>query len=84
MGGGVLRTTNPQASLWEAILPAEVLGLPAELTMVDRLLDDPVFILPFRAHFDPKYGRPSIPIDSYLRLMVCHERGGELDVGRAS
>ena len=42
----MLRTTNPQASLWEAILPAEVLGLSAELTMVDRLLDDPVFILP--------------------------------------
>jgi transposase, IS5 family len=76
MGGGVLRTTNPQASLWEAILPAEVLGLPAELTMVDRLLDDPVFILPFRAHFDPKYGRPSIPIDSYLRLMFLKHRYG--------
>jgi IS5 family transposase len=72
----VLRTTNPQASLWEAILPAEVLGLPAELTMVDRLLDDPVFILPFRAHFDPKYGRPSIPIDSYLRLMFLKHRYG--------
>jgi IS5 family transposase len=76
MGGGVLRTTNPQASLWEAILPAEVLGLPAELTMVDRLLDDPVFILPFRAHFDPKDGRPSIPIDSYLRLMFLKHRYG--------
>jgi transposase, IS5 family len=76
MGGGVLRTTNPQASLWEAILPAEVLGLPAELTMVDRLLDDPVFTQPFRAHFDPKYGRPSIPIDTYLRLMFLKHRYG--------
>jgi IS5 family transposase len=76
MGGGVLRTTNPQASLWEAILPAEVLGLSAELTMVDRLLDDPVFIQPFRAHFDPKYGRPSIPIDTYLRLMFLKHRYG--------
>jgi transposase, IS5 family len=43
----VLRTTRPQASLWEAILPAEVLGLPAELATVDRLLDDPAFIQPY-------------------------------------
>jgi transposase, IS5 family len=47
IGGGVLRTSNPQASLWEAILPTEALGLPAELTRVDRLLDDPAFIRPF-------------------------------------
>src|SRR5512132_4442062 len=36
----------------------------------------PVFILPFRAHFDPKYGRPSIPIDSYLRRMFLKHRYG--------
>ena len=64
----MLRTTSPQASLWEAILPAEILGLPAELTTVDRLLDDPAFIQPFQARFDPRYGRASIPIDTYLRL----------------
>jgi transposase, IS5 family len=72
----VLRTTSPQASLWEAILPSEVLGLPAELTMVDRLLDDSVFLQPFRAHFDPTSGRPSIPIDTYLRLMFLKHRYG--------
>ena len=72
----MLRTTSPQASLWEAILPSEVLGLPAELTRVDRLLDDPVFIQPFRAHFHPRYGRPSIPIDTYLRLMFLKHRYG--------
>jgi hypothetical protein len=32
-------------------LPAEALGLPSELTMVDRLLDDPVFIQPSRANY---------------------------------
>jgi transposase, IS5 family len=76
IGGRVLRTTSPQASLWEAILPAEALGLPSELTKVDRLLDDPVFIQPFRAHFDPTFGRPSIPIDTYLRLMFLKHRYG--------
>jgi transposase, IS5 family len=72
----MLRTTNPQRSLWEAILPAEALGLPSELATVDRLLDDPVFIEPFRAHFDPIIGRPSIPIDTYLRLMFLKHRHG--------
>jgi hypothetical protein len=76
IGGGVLCTSNAQASLWEAILPAEVLGLPTELAVVDRLLDDPVFIQPFRAHFDPTSGRPSIPIDTYLRLLFLKHRYG--------
>jgi Transposase domain (DUF772) len=70
----MLRTTNPQRSLWEAILPTEAIGLSTELTMVDRLLDDPVFIQPFRVHFDPIIGRPSIPIDTYLRLMFLKFR----------
>ena len=70
----MLRTTSPTASLWEAILPAEALGLPTELATVDRLLDDPAFIEPFRAHFDPRGGRPSIPIDTYLRLMFLKFR----------
>ena len=70
----MLRTTSAQRSLWEAILPGEALGLPAELTGVDRLLDDPVFIQPFRAHFDPIIGRPSIPIETYLRLMFLKFR----------
>jgi IS5 family transposase len=70
----MLRATNPQRSLWEAVLPAEALGLSTELTMVDRLLDDPVFIQPFRGHFDPIIGRPSIPIETYLRLMFLKFR----------
>jgi transposase, IS5 family len=40
----MLRTTNPQHSLWEAILPEGCLGLPAELARVDRLLDAPAFL----------------------------------------
>ena len=47
----MLRTVNAQPTLWEAILPEACLGLPAELVAVDRLLDDPVFFEPFRAHF---------------------------------
>lgn len=70
----MLRTTNPQHSLWEAVVPAAILGLPGELARVDHLLDDPTFWEPFRAHFDPVVGRPSIPIETYLRMMFLKFR----------
>jgi hypothetical protein len=38
IGGRVLRTTNPQPSLWETILPAELLGLPCGCQKVGRRL----------------------------------------------
>jgi IS5 family transposase len=60
--------------LWEAILPEACLGLPAELVAVDRLLDDPAFFEPFRAHFHATLGRPSVPIETYLRLMFLKHR----------
>src|SRR5437773_980559 len=36
----MLRTRNEQPTLWESILPEELLRLPAELAGVDALLDD--------------------------------------------
>jgi transposase, IS5 family len=70
----VLRTVNAQPTLWEALLPEVCLGLPAELAGVDRLLDDPVFFEPYRAHFHDRLGRPSVPIETYLRLMFLKYR----------
>jgi transposase, IS5 family len=70
----MLRTTNPQPSLWEAILPEPCLGLPAELARVDRLLEDPRFLAPLASHFDPRIGRPSVPLDTYLRMMFLKFR----------
>jgi len=70
----VLRTRAEQVSLWEAVLPAEVLRLPAELARVDALLDDPVFFTPFVPFFDPRVGRPSTPMETYLRLMFLKFR----------
>lgn len=67
-------TVSPQPSLWEAILPEIALRIPAQLASVDALLDDPVFIEPYRAHFDPVWGRPSIPIETYLRMMFLKHR----------
>jgi transposase, IS5 family len=70
----VFRTVGDQPSLWESILPEEVRRLPDELTRVDRLLDDPVFFAPFVPHFDPRIGRPSTPMEVYLRLMFLKYR----------
>ena len=39
----MFRTVNDQPTLWDSILPAELLVLPVELGQVDELLDDPVF-----------------------------------------
>ena len=55
-------------------MPEEVLRLPAELARVDALLDDPAFFAPFAAHFDPLIGRPSTPMECYLRLMFLKFR----------
>lgn len=70
----MLRTVNDQLSLWDAILPPELLVLPGELARVDALLDDPAFFAPFTPYFDPRIGRPSVPMETYLRMMFLKFR----------
>lgn len=48
--------------------------LPVELGRVNTLVDGPVYFTPFATHFDAKIGRPSIPIETYLRLMFLTPR----------
>jgi IS5 family transposase len=73
-GWPMFRTRAEQVSEWEVALPPEVLRLPEELAQVDVLLDDPVFFAPFAPFFDPRMGRPSTPIETYLRLMFLKFR----------
>lgn len=70
----MFRTVNDQPTLWDSILPPELLVLAPELGRVDALLDDPVFFAPFAAYFDARIGRPSIPMETYLRLMFLKFR----------
>jgi IS5 family transposase len=62
--------------LWEAVLPAELRELPPELTKVDAILDDDRFLAPFRSRLTARIGRPTIPIETYLRLMYLKYRYG--------
>src|SRR6201993_1886535 len=70
----MFRTIGDGPSLWEAGLPPELLRLPEELARVDALLDDPAFFAPFAPHFHPLTGRPSTPVEWYLRLMFLKFR----------
>jgi IS5 family transposase len=70
----VLRETDMQPSLWEALLPEELKRLPGELARVDAWLDDERFIAPWRALFDRRLGRPSVPVDTLLRLLYLKHR----------
>jgi transposase, IS5 family len=70
----MLRTVGDEPTLWETVLPAEALVLPAELARVDVLLDDQRFFEPYRRFFHTRLGRPSIPIETYLRLVFLKFR----------
>ncbi len=70
----MLRTINAEPTLWDAILPECCLGLPPGLADVDKLLDDPRFFAPFAPLFTVRTGRPSIPMETYLRMMFLRFR----------
>src|SRR6201987_5327284 len=70
----MFRTVGDQCSLWESVLPEELQRLPAELARVDGLLDDPAFFAPFVPFFSLTAGRPSTPMECYLRLVFLKFR----------
>jgi IS5 family transposase len=70
---------EPVATLWDHLLPIEVQELPSDLTQIDALLSDPALLDPFRSHWDHATlhnGRPTIPMATYLRVMVIKHRTG--------
>ena len=71
----MLRTIGAGSpTLWESILPSVLLGMPVELAGVDRVLEDPGFVEVYRGFFHARLGRPSVPIETYLRLMFLKYR----------
>ena len=72
----MLRVADPQTTIWDELLPEEAKRLPAELAQIDAYLEDERFIAPWRALFAPLLGRPSIPIETLLRLLYLKHRYG--------
>jgi IS5 family transposase len=80
----VLRLFAEQAeSLWDEALPVEVRELPEDLAALDRLLCDSELLEPITARFREELaagrsvlvdGRPTIAIETYVRLMVLKQR----------
>ena len=66
-------------SLFDLGLPVEVAELPADLAALDRLLDDRALLEPIEAAWAAEHrdhGRPSVPMDRFVRLMIVKARSG--------
>jgi transposase, IS5 family len=83
--GLMLTVWAPQTeSLWDESLPVEVKELPVDLAALDVLLSDPALLWPavrcWRREFEQTGravltdGRPTIAIETYVRLMVLKQR----------
>jgi IS5 family transposase len=76
----MLRLAGGQVeSLFDELLPVEVRELPADLAVLDRLLADPRLLAPIEqawAQTARRHGRPTIPMVSFVRLMVVKQRTG--------
>jgi transposase, IS5 family len=70
--------------LWDDALPIEVRQLPEDLAALDVLLSDHEFLWPLVERWQREFretgrlvlteGRPTIPLESYIRLMVLKQR----------
>jgi transposase, IS5 family len=66
-------------SLFDELLPAEVRELPQDLAALDQLLADRRLLAPIQqawAQTARHHGRPTIPMASFVRLMVVKQRTG--------
>jgi len=72
-------TGGPVESLFDELLPVEVRELPADLAALDRLLADRLLLAPIEGVWKRsarRHGRPTIPMASFVRLMVVKQRTG--------
>jgi transposase, IS5 family len=81
----MLTLVAPQPeSLWDESLPVEVKELPEDLAVLDVLLADPELLWPLAERWQREFretgrlvlteGRPTIALESYVRLMVLKQR----------
>ena len=70
--------------LWDDSLPVEVKELPEDLAALDGLLSDPELLWPLVERWRREFretgrlvlteGRPTIPLETYMRLMLLKQR----------
>jgi len=66
-------------SLFDLGLPVQVAELPADLAAVDALLCEPGVLAPIEAEWADGarwLGRPTVPMDRFVRLMIVKARSG--------
>lgn len=74
-----LTPSYPVATVWDSLLPPEIVALPEDWARLDSLLAEPAMLEPFHHHWDHTardQGRPTLPMAVYLRLMVVKHRTG--------
>lgn len=81
-----LQPAHERDTVWDVLLPAGVTVLPPDLARVDELLSDPGLLAPFRSLWRERdaasgrqassFGRPTIAMATYVRLMVLRARTG--------
>jgi transposase, IS5 family len=72
--------------LWDEVLPGRLRELPDDLARIDALLQEEALLAPIEARWDEEaqargrsaksHGRPTIAMQTYLRLMVLKHRYG--------
>jgi transposase, IS5 family len=77
---------GPVELLWDEVLPIEARLLPADLAVIDGVLGDRAVLEPIAEHWQreaeqrgwatARHGRPTIPMATYVRLMVVKQRSG--------
>jgi IS5 family transposase len=65
----MLITVNQQISFADYLIPEELTVLDDELAIIDEYLNDEKIVQPFIEHFHKKHGRPSTPLQVYIRMM---------------
>ena len=63
-----------QLSIFDSVLPQEALELPDDLREIDVYLDDDRFFQPFLKRGQRRRGRPTIPLERFLRLVYLKFR----------
>ena len=76
----MLRLSSGQVeSLWDEVLPVEARQLPEDLARLDAQLRDEALLTPISVSWQPLargHGRPTISMQTYVRLMVVKHRTG--------